>query len=88
MLILTRDSASDRLRRVTVAPVTSTARGLPSEVPLDERNGIDHLSAVSIDNTLTIDRNQLGRQIGWLLDDQEEALAQAIEYAFNLELDA
>ena len=88
VLILTRESASDRLRQVTVAPITSTARGLPSEVPLDERNGIDHACAVSIDNTVTVDRSLIGRQIGWLLDEQEDALAQAIAYAFDLELDA
>lgn len=85
-VILTRESASERLRQVTVAPITSTARGLPSEIPLDERNGIDHACAVSIDNTVTVDRSLIGRQIGWLFDEQEDALAQAIAYAFDLEL--
>ena len=38
------------------------------------------------DNTLTISRLDLGRQIGWLLDDQEPHLARAISYAFDLKL--
>lgn len=87
VLILTRDTASEHLRLVTIAPITSTARGLASEVPLDARNGLDHPCAASIDNTLTIDRSLLGRQVGLLLDDQEEELAQAIAYAFGLDID-
>ena len=84
VLLLTRANSAERMTRVTVAPITSTARGLASEVPLDPRNGIDHPCAVSIDNVLTIEQAQLGRQVGFLFDDQEPALAAAIAYAFDL----
>ena len=86
MLMLTRGGSGERMRRVTVAPITSTARGIAAEVPLTPRNGIDHPCAVSIDNVLTIDRSQLGRQVGYLFDDQEPALAAAIAYAFDLDI--
>lgn len=86
VLLLTRGGSGERMRRVTVAPITSTARGIAAEVPLTARNGIDHPCAVSIDNVLTIDRTQLGRQVGFLFDDQEPALAAAIAYAFDLDV--
>ena len=86
VLLLTRATSGERMSQVTVAPLTSTVRGLDSEVALDARNGVDHPCAASIDNTLTINRLNLGRQIGWLLDDQEPELARAISYAFDLKL--
>ena len=85
VVLLTRTTSAERARRVTVAPITSTVLGIPSQVPLDKRNGLDHACAISIDNTLTIEREELGRQIGWLLDEQEPALAAAIAYAFDLD---
>lgn len=87
-VILTREGSREHMQHVTVAPITSRIHGLPVEVPVGPDNGLDIPSVVSADGINTVDREQIGRQIGWLLDDQEEALAQAIEYAFNLELDA
>lgn len=84
VLLLTREHAVDRLVRVTVAPITSRVRGLASEVPLGRTNGLDTECAVSIDNVLTISKDLLGRQVGWLLDSEEEALAKAIAFAYDL----
>jgi mRNA interferase MazF len=85
-LILTRASALPRLSWVTVAPITSTIRGLTSEVPVGPRNGLDHEGVVSCDNIMTVRREALGDTIGLLLDDQEPALARAIGDAFDLHL--
>ena len=70
---------------VTVAPITSTIRGLSTEVPVGPRNGLDHDSAISCDNIQTIPKLQLGRLIGYLHPDQEPTLAEAINLAFDLE---
>lgn len=85
-LILTRQSKLSRLTRVTVAPITSTIRGITSEVPVGPRNGLSQDSAVSCDNITTVRRTAVGDTIGLLFDDQEPALAQAISDAFDLSI--
>ncbi len=85
-LILTRQSKLHLLTWVTVAPITSTVRGITSEVPVGPRNGLDHDSVVSCDNITTVRRDAVGDTIGILLDDQEPLLARAISDAFELDL--
>lgn len=85
VLVLTRELVRPHLRRVTVAPITSTARGLSTEVPVDARNGLGHHSVVSLDNIVTIPIGDLGRQLGFLHPDQERALTEAVVNAFDLE---
>ncbi|HEX8092798.1 type II toxin-antitoxin system PemK/MazF family toxin [Jatrophihabitans sp.] len=85
-LILTRPAVLHLLSWVTVAPITSTIRGLTSEVPVGSRNGLDHDSVVSCDTITTVRRDAIGATIGLLFDDQEPALARAISDAFQLYL--
>ncbi|GAA3159722.1 type II toxin-antitoxin system toxin endoribonuclease MazF3 [Blastococcus jejuensis] len=85
VLVLTRELVRPHLARVTVAPITSTVRGLSTEVPVGRGNGIDRPSVVSCDNVVTIPTAALGRQIGRLLPDQEPALTAALHAAFDLE---
>lgn len=85
VLVLTRDEVRPFLTNVTVAPITSTARGLSTEVPVGAANGLDQPSVVSCDNIQTIRVADLGRQLGFLGDWQEPYLAEAIQAAFNLD---
>ncbi len=85
VLVLTRELARPHLNTVTVAPITTTFRGLSSEVPVDVSNGLDGPSAISCDNITTIPAALLGTQIGVLLDPQEPELSQAIQAAFDLD---
>jgi mRNA interferase MazF len=84
VLVLTRAAVRPYLSRVTVAPITTTIRGLSTEVPVDVQNGLDEPSVVSCDNIATIPSDALGRQLGMLLTSQEPALAGAIQAAFDL----
>ncbi len=84
VLILTRELVRPHLMTVTIAPITTTIRGLSTEVPLDAANGLSQPSVVSCDNITTIPTSALGAQIGVLLDRQERALSQAIQAAFDL----
>ena len=84
VLVLTREVVRPHLARVTVAPITTTIRGLSSEVPVGPANGLDHDSVVSCDNIATVPAEAVGRRIGCLLADQEPALAEAIRLAFDL----
>lgn len=86
VLILTREPARAAMTKVTVAPVTSTIKGLSSEVVLDKENGVDHGCAVSLDNIVTISTALLGKTVGFLRPDQESALATAMVLAFDLDL--
>ena len=74
------------MTKVTVAPITSTIKGLSSEVPLGAMNGLDHDCAASIDNIVTIPSNSLGKTIGFLNATQEKQLATAIVIAFDLDI--
>lgn len=85
VLVLTRELVRPHLTRVTVAPLTTTARGLSTEVPVGPANGLDAGSVVSCDDIVTVPANTLGRQIGVLLPAQEEALTDAIHAAFDLD---
>jgi len=85
VLVLTRERVRPHLTRVTVAPITSTIRGLSTEVPVGPANGLDHACVVSCDNIVTVPVALLGPQVGFLLDEQETALTQAIHAAFDLD---
>ena len=85
VLILTRELVRPHLRTVTVAPITTTIRGLSSEVGVDASNGLTGPSVISCDNITTIPTVALGEQIGVLLDSQEPALSEAIAAAFDLD---
>ncbi len=85
VLVLTREAVRPFLNKVTVASITSTARGNATEVPVGRENGLDHDSVISFDNISTIAASDLGAQIGFLLDSQEEAVVAAIHAAFDLD---
>jgi mRNA interferase MazF len=85
VLVLTRELVRPHLKRVTVAPITGTIRGLSTEVPVGPANGLDHACVVSCDNIVTVLVTSLGPQVGFLLDEQETALTRAIHAAFDLD---
>lgn len=85
VLVLTRELVRPHLSRVTVAPITTTIRGLTSEVQVGRANGLAGPSVVSCDNVVTIPVSELGEQIGVLLANQEAALSDAICAAFDLQ---
>jgi mRNA interferase MazF len=85
VLVLTRELVRPHLSMVTVAPITTTIRGLSTEVRLDATNGLAGPSVVSCDNITTIPADALGEQVGMLLAHQEQALSEAIRAAFDLD---
>ncbi len=85
VLLLTREEVRAVRQLVTVAPITSTVRGLSSEVAVGSGNGLDHESVVNLDLVTTIPRDLLIRPIGALREGQERELARAFHDAFDLE---
>jgi mRNA interferase MazF len=73
------------MNTVTVAPITTTIRGLSTEVELDARNGLDGACVAACDHVTTIPVDALDAQVGRLLDRQEGRLSEAIRAAFDLD---
>lgn len=84
VLILTRELVRPHLSSVTVAPITSSIRGLSTEVPVGTANGLEQEAVVHCDSIVTVPKSAIGRQIGYLLPIQEIDLNAAIRAAFDL----
>ena len=83
VVILTRDSAIPYLSGVTVAPITSSIRGAPSEVVLDEGDGMKGPCAINLFNTITIPQARLGRRVAQLAPDRLQELCAALRFALG-----
>jgi mRNA interferase MazF len=66
VVVVTRSEATPVLSRVVVAPVTRTVRSIPTEIALDERNGLPEPCAASFDNLQLIRRSLLTERMGAL----------------------
>jgi mRNA interferase MazF len=85
VLVVTRQVAIPVLSSVTVAPVTSTIRGIGSEVPLDSGQGLEHPSAANCDNLVTIAKSALARRRGSLAVEDVAKLDDALRFALQLD---
>ena len=83
VVLLTRDSAIGHLSTVTVAPITSAIRGVPSEVILDEDDGMKGPCAINLHNAVTIEQRQLGRRIANLNANRMEEVCRALRFTFG-----
>lgn len=81
VVVLTRDSAIAYLGELTVAPVTSTVRGIPSEVPLGREDGMPRECAVNLDHLQTVSKGRIEGRITALSSAKMEALRQALLFA-------
>jgi mRNA interferase MazF len=83
-VILTRAEVRPYRAQITIAPITTTVRGLVSEVEVGPANGLGHKSVANVDMIQTIPAGAIGRLVGHLTAAQELALARAISDAFDL----
>ncbi len=84
VVILTRDSISGYLGEVTVAPVTSKTRDIPSEVLLTRDDGMRRNCAINCDHIQTVSKNKIGSAITTLTQDKLKQLSKAIWFALDL----
>lgn len=84
VLILTRDSILEYLGEVTVAPITSTIRDIPSEVFLSKEDGIPKDCAVNCDHIQTVSKGKIGSRITTLSSEKMDQVREAILFALNL----
>jgi mRNA interferase MazF len=64
VVVLTRNPLGRMLHSVIVGPVTSTVRGLSTEVNLTEADGVRRSSVVNLDNLQLVPRTSLVRRVG------------------------
>lgn len=83
VVILTRDSAMEFLGEVTVAPVTSTVRDIPSEVLLTEADGMPRSCAVNLDHIQTVAKGKIGPVITTLSPRKMSELRSACFFALG-----
>lgn len=86
VLILTRNSAIPFLTGITVAPLTTTIRGIPSEVLLTPaEDGVPADCAVNVDNIQTIQKAGLGNHLTHLSLERMREVRVAIEFALGFD---
>ena len=83
VVVLTRDSAVGYLSTVTVAPITSTLRGVPSEVRLTEADGMKSACAVNLHNVVTVSKAHLGRRVAMLSPERMKDICAAVGFALG-----
>jgi len=83
VLILTRSAVIPFLHDVTIAPITSTIRGIPSEVKLGVEDGMPNDCAANFHHVQTVSKNKLGRRITILSPEKMQAVGQAMCFALG-----
>ena len=84
VLILTRNSVLEYLGEVTVAPITSTVRDIPSEVFLSKQDGMPKDCAINFDHIQTVSKGRIGSRITELSEEKLEKVCEAINFALVL----
>jgi mRNA interferase MazF len=84
VLIVTRNSILEYLGEVTIAPVTTTVRNIPSEVLLSESDGMPQDCAVNCDHLQTVSKGKIGSLIASLPPSKLIDVGRAIRFALDL----
>jgi len=84
VVILTRNSILEYLGEVTIAPVTSTIRDIPSEVLLSRLDGMHNDCAINCDHIQTVSRSNVGSMITSLSKEKLREVRDAINFSLNL----
>lgn len=83
VLVLTRDSSIGYLSSVTVAPVTSTIRDAPSEVILNQEDGMKTPCAVNLHNAITVPQQRLGKRVAHLSAGRMKEICSAVRFSLG-----
>jgi len=84
VLILTRDSVLEYLGEITVAPITSTIRDIPSEVFLSKVDGMPRDCAVNCDHLQTVAKGKIGSLVTSLTPAKMANVGSAIRFALDI----
>lgn len=85
VLVLTRQDIISHLHNVTVAPITTTIRGIPTEVVIGPEYGLKTASAINLDNLVTVPKDGLRAFVGTVSPAIMMAIHEAILFALGFE---
>ena len=86
VLILTRSSAIRYLNAVTVAPITTTVRGVPSELRLSVADGMMSDCAANFYNLQTVPKSRIGAWITTLSSQRLAEAEKALQFALGIDV--
>ncbi len=84
VVILTRSSIIEYLNEITIAPITSTIREIPSEVFLSSSDGLQRDCVINCDHIQTVSKQKIGSLICHLSTDKRKDLSNAIGFALDI----
>lgn len=84
VLILTRNSILEYLGEVTVAPITSTIRDIPSEVLLSKSDGMPRDCVINFDHIQTVSKSKISSLIAVLSSERLKEVRESILFSLNL----
>ena len=82
-VVLTLDRVINHLATVTIAPITSTIRSVPSEVALDVEDGMKAPCVVNLQNVQTVSQSLLGKRVAQLTEARMEEICRALRFALG-----
>jgi mRNA interferase MazF len=85
VLILTRNSAINFLNALTIAPITTTVRDIPSEVFLNREDGLFTDCAITLDNLQTVSKTNVGELITRLSSERMAEVKRALVFALGFD---
>ena len=89
VLVLTRQEILGHLHSVTVAPITTTVRGIPSEVIVGPESGLKATSAINLDNVATVPKTGLRNFVGTVSPEVIAKVRESLLFALGFdEVDA
>jgi mRNA interferase MazF len=83
VVVLTRRRVAGRLHRVVVAPITSTVRDIPTEVPLGRREGVQEGSVANLDNIQLLEVDALLGRIGSVASGRWQEFCEALSFSIS-----
>jgi mRNA interferase MazF len=84
VLVLTRNSVLEYLGEVTVAPITSTVRDIPSEIFLSKQDGMPKDCAINFDHIQTVSKRKIGTLLTTLSAEKLEQVREAVLFSLDL----
>lgn len=83
VLVLTRAAAIEYLSRITVVPITSSIRGVPSEVIIGPDDGMKQPCAINLHNVVTVSKGDIGRRVAQLGEGRMQEVCRALAFALG-----
>lgn len=84
VIILTRNSAIGYLNSLTVAPISTTIRRVPSQVFIGQEDGLPTEGAVNLHNLQTVHKSRIGSLITTLSTSKLIEVEQALVFALDI----